>query len=82
MHGPSSARSRWITAAVTTVLDHGPVYRRRAFASSDRHHREPAVPTVVGASLDGWLGALDLVVSLEAPDVTLLGRAKERGTGT
>jgi hypothetical protein len=31
------------------------------------------------ASLEGWLGALDLVVSLEAPDATLLGRAKERG---
>ena len=51
----------------------------RAFASSDRPHRGERFQRWWRASLEGWLGALDLVVSLEAPDATLLGRAKERG---
>ena len=75
-----AARRQRPTTAVTTVLDHGPVYRLArlrefgpAVTSSERFQRWWR------ASLEGWLGALDLVVSLEAPDATLLGRAKERG---
>ncbi len=75
-----AARRQRPAAAVTTVLDHGPVYRLArlrefgpAVTRSERFQRWWR------ASLEGWLSALDLVVSLEAPDVTLLGRAKERG---
>jgi hypothetical protein len=75
-----AARRQRPTNAVTTVLDHGPVYRLARLREFG--------PAVTGsrrfqrwwrASLEGWMGALDLVVLLEAPDVTLLGRAKERG---
>ncbi len=75
-----AARRQRPTAAVTTVLDHGPVFRLArlrefgpAVTKSERFRRWWRT------SLDGWVGALDLVVWLEAPDVTLLGRAKERG---
>lgn len=68
------------TAAVATVLDHGPVYRLarlREFGpsvtKSERFQRWWA------ASLDGWLSALDVVVSLDAPDTILLKRVQERG---
>jgi hypothetical protein len=63
-----------------TLFDHGPVYRLariREFgpsvARSDRFERWRM------ASLRRWLGALDVVVSLDAPDEVLLDRVDRRG---
>jgi hypothetical protein len=63
-----------------TVFDHGPVYRLariREFgpmvARSDRFERWRV------AALRRWLDALDVVVSLDAPDDVLLARVDRRG---
>jgi hypothetical protein len=63
-----------------TLLDHGPVYRLArirefgpAVARSDRFERWRA------QRLRRWLGVLDLIVSLDAPDDALLARVDERG---
>jgi hypothetical protein len=63
-----------------TVFDHGPVYRLArirefgpAVARSDRFERWRM------AALRRWLGALDAVVSLDAPDDVLLARVDRRG---
>jgi hypothetical protein len=75
-----AARRQTSTPAVATVLDHGPLYRLArlrefgpAVTKSERFQRW------WHASLDGWLSALDIVVSLDAPDTVLLGRVEERG---
>jgi hypothetical protein len=74
------ARRRTSAEAVATVLDHGPVYRLArlrefgpAITQSDRFQRWWR------GSLDGWLSALDIVVSLDAPDEVLLRRVEARG---
>lgn len=74
------ARGRASTVTVATVLDHGPVYRLArlrefgpAVTESERFQRWWR------GSLEGWLSALDIVVSLDAPDAVLLRRVDERG---
>jgi hypothetical protein len=75
-----AAQRQSSTAAVATLLDHGPVYRLArlrefgpAVTKSERFQRW------WHASLDGWLNTLDIVVSLDAPDTVLLRRVEERG---
>ncbi|HZD80515.1 MAG TPA: hypothetical protein VE646_10820 [Actinomycetota bacterium] len=72
-------RGTW-SASPLVVLDHGPIYRLarlREFgpplARSERFGRWWRT------MLDGWAHALDLIVSLDAPDEVLLGRVERRG---
>ena len=68
------------TSTLAIVLDHGPVYRlARLREFGPAVTRSARFQRWWRACLDGWLGALDVVVSLDAPDPVLLDRVEERG---
>ncbi|HXF37459.1 MAG TPA: hypothetical protein VNO17_09805 [Actinomycetota bacterium] len=73
-----AARRRPPGAAV--VLDHGPVYRlARLRAFGPPIVRTPSFARWWRRCLEGWWGALDLIVHLDAPDEVLLERVGARG---
>jgi energy-coupling factor transporter ATP-binding protein EcfA2 len=62
------------------VLDHGPVYRlARLRAFGPPLVRTPSFARWWRRCLEGWWGALDLIVHLDAPDEVLLERVGARG---
>ncbi len=62
------------------VLDHGPVYRlARLREFGPALARDDPFERWWRSMLRGWLGVIDLVVALDAPDEILLSRVDRRG---